>query len=117
MNVKRFGKGPRMSRGAAYGGILHISGQVAKDRESSIEEQTRQVLAKIDAIVEEAGGSKSGLISVNIFLAHATDFAAMNTVYDAWLDTDHPPARACTESRLADPNLRVEMTATCAVPE
>ena len=35
---------------------------------------------------------------------------AANTVYDAWVDRANPPARACIEARLADPDLRVEMT-------
>ena len=35
----------------------------------------------------------------------------MNGVYDRWIDPQNPAARACVEARLADPNLRVEMTA------
>ena len=43
------------------------------------------------------------------------DFDAMNGVYDAWIDPANPPARACVEARLADPDLRVEMTAVAAL--
>jgi len=39
----------------------------------------------------------------------------MNRVYDAWVDPDRPPARACVEARLADPNLRIEITAIAAL--
>ena len=39
----------------------------------------------------------------------------MNRVYDAWVDPANPPARACVEARLADPDLRVEMTAIAAL--
>ena len=46
--------------------------------------------------------------------ANIADFAAMNTVYDAWLDTASLPARSTVETRLASPNLRVEMTAIAA---
>jgi len=35
----------------------------------------------------------------------------MNEVYDAWIDPQNPPARACTEARLADPDLRIEIVA------
>jgi enamine deaminase RidA (YjgF/YER057c/UK114 family) len=35
----------------------------------------------------------------------------MNSVYDKWIDPTCPPARACVEGRLADPDIRVEMTA------
>lgn len=109
--TKRFVVGTRMSQAVMHGGQIHIAGQVADDRKASLEEQTRQVLAKIDALLKEAGGSKSKLLSVNVFLPHIGDFDRMNAVYDAWIDPANPPARACVEARLADPDLRVEMTA------
>ena len=43
-----------------------------------------------------------------------SDFAAMNTVYDAWVDMANLPVRAALETRLAIPSLRVEMTAIAA---
>lgn len=116
MDIKRIAPNARMSKGTVFNGILHISGQVANNRTASITQQTAEVLARIEAIITEAGGSKSDLLAVNVFLPNITDFDAMNTVYDAWIDPTKPPARACVEARLADPNLRVEMTAVCAVP-
>lgn len=113
--IKRFKAGPRMSQAVVGTASVYIAGQVADDNTASIEEQTSQVLAKIDALLAEAGSSKANLLAVNVYLAHITDFAAMNSVYDAWLDKANPPARACVETRLADPGLRVEMTAVAAV--
>ena len=52
---------------------------------------------------------------VNVFLPHIIDFDAMNEVYDAWIDPSAPPARACVEARLANPSLRVEISAIAAV--
>jgi enamine deaminase RidA (YjgF/YER057c/UK114 family) len=46
-----------------------------------------------------------------VFLPNIADFDAMNAVYDTWIDPENPAARACVEARLADPDLRVEMTA------
>ena len=113
--IQRFQKGSRMSQAVVYGGMVHIAGQVADTRKGSIEVQTREVLAKIGALLAEAGSDKSKLVAVNVFLPHIIDFDAMNSVYDAWIDKAEPPARACTEARLADPDLRVEMTAIAAV--
>ena len=48
-------------------------------------------------------------------LIYSVDFDAMNGVYDKWIDRENPPARACVEARLADPDLRVEMTAVAAL--
>jgi enamine deaminase RidA (YjgF/YER057c/UK114 family) len=109
--IERFQKSARMAQAVAGASTIHIAGQVANDRKAGIEEQTRQVLAKIDDLLAEAGGQKSKLLAVNVFLPHIADFDAMNKVYDAWVDSANPPARACVEARLADPDLRIEVTA------
>jgi enamine deaminase RidA (YjgF/YER057c/UK114 family) len=113
--ITRYQKGSRMSQAVSYGGLVYIAGQVADDRDAGVEEQTRQVLDKIDALLKEAGTDRSKLLAVNIFLPAIVDFDAMNSVYDAWIDADNPAARACVEARLADSKLRVEMTAVAAL--
>lgn len=113
--ITRFQVGARMSQAVVCHGMVHIAGQVANNRKGSIQEQTRDVLAKIDALLAEAGTDRSKLVAVNVFLPHIIDFDAMNEVYDAWIDPANPPARACVEARLADPDLRVEMTALAAL--
>lgn len=104
-----------MSQAVSANGFVFVAGQVADNRKAGIAEQTRDVLAKIDALLAEAGSSKSKLVAVNVFLPHIVDFDAMNAVYDRWIDPAHPAARACVEARLADPDLRVEMTAVAVL--
>ncbi len=113
--ISRYQKGSRMSQAVAYAGIVYVAGQVADNRKGSIEEQTLDVLEKIGALLKEAGTDKSKLLAVNVFLPAIADFDAMNSVYDTWIDPANPPARACVEARLADPDLRVEMTAVAAI--
>ncbi|MFT3974053.1 MAG: RidA family protein [Amaricoccus sp.] len=115
MLIQRFQKGSRMSQAVACGGLVYIAGQVADDRKAGIEAQTADVLARIDTLLKEAGTDRSRLLAVNVFLPAIVDFDAMNSVYDTWVDRDNPPARACVEARLADPDLRVEMTAIAAL--
>ncbi len=115
MMIQRYQAGSRMSQAVSANGFVFIAGQVAEDRGAGIAGQTRDVLAAIDALLAEAGTSKAKLVAVNVFLPHITDFDAMNEVYDAWIDPANPPARACVEARLADPDLRVEMTAVAVV--
>ena len=115
MMIQRYQKGSRMSQAVSFGGLVYIAGQVAADRKAGIEGQTLDVLGKIDALLQEAGTDRSKLIAVNVFLPAIVDFDAMNGVYDGWIDADNPPARACVEARLADPDLRVEMTAIAAL--
>ena len=113
--IKRFSVGPRMSQAVVCAGMVHIAGQVAEDRKAGIVAQTASVLAKIDALLKEAGSDRSKLVAVDVFLPHITDYEAMNSVWDALIDPANPPARACVEARLADPDLRVEMTALASL--
>jgi enamine deaminase RidA (YjgF/YER057c/UK114 family) len=113
--IQRYQVGSRMSQAVKANGFVFIAGQVADDRKAGIEAQTRDVLAKIEQLLAEAGCDKSKLVAVNVFLPHIADFDAMNRVYDAWIDSQHPAARACVEARLADPDLRVEMTAVAVL--
>ena len=113
--IRRIQTGTRMSQAVIHGDTVYLAGQVADDRKSSLETQTHQVLARIDALLKEAGTDKSNLLAVTVFLPHITDFDAMNRVYDAWVDKTNPPARACIEARLADPDLRIEISAIAAL--
>ncbi len=113
--IMRYQKGSRMSQAVSHNGVVYIAGQVAENRKAGIEDQTRDVLSKVDGLLNEAGTDKSKLLAVNIFLPAIVDFDAMNGVYDAWIDPENPAARACVEARLADPDLRVEMTAVAAL--
>ena len=113
--IMRYQKGSRMSQAVSYGGLVYIAGQVAEDRKAGIEDQTQDVLDKIASLLKESGTDKSRLLAVNVFLPAIVDFDAMNGVYDAWIDPANPPARACVEARLADSDLRVEMTAIAAI--
>lgn len=75
------------------------------------------MLEAIDGLLAEAGTDKSQLLSCQVILNNIADFAAMNAVYDAWIDPASPPARACIEARLAHPSLKVEIIAIAALPE
>lgn len=109
--TKHYEIGPRMSQAVVHNGIVHIAGQVAITPSASIKVQTSEVLSKIDGLLAQAGTNKSNLLAVNIFLPNIIDFDAMNSIYDKWIDPANPPARACVEARLANSDLRVEMTA------
>jgi enamine deaminase RidA (YjgF/YER057c/UK114 family) len=93
--------GTRMSQAFVYGGLVYIAGQVANDRKASLEGQTEDVLARIDALLAEAGTIKSRLVAFSVFLPQIADFEAMNAIYDAWVDPAHLPA--ATASRRALP--------------
>jgi|SRR5690606_688393 len=117
MTITRYQPGTRMSQAVRHGQTVYLAGQVAKDYDGSIEKQTREVLDAIDRVLVEAGTDKSHVLSCQVILNNIADFAAMNAVYDAWIDPANPPARACIEARLAHPSLKVEIIAIAALPE
>jgi enamine deaminase RidA (YjgF/YER057c/UK114 family) len=47
-------------------------------------------------------------------LADINDFDEINKVWDAWMPEGHAPARACGESKLARPDLKIEIIITAA---
>ena len=114
MAVKRLRVGPRMSQIVVHGDTVFLAGLTADELAPSVTEQTKQVLAKIDAYLAEAGTDKTRLLSANIWLTDMGRFAEMNSVWDAWVDPGNPPARACVESRLADAAFTVEIMVTAA---
>ncbi len=117
MTLKRLNPGPRMSQAVCIGDIAFLAGQVPNDLEADITEQSRQVLAKMDAVVAELGADKSDIASVQVWLADMADFQGMNAVWDEWVDPDAPPARATGGVALARAGMRVEMIAVVALPK
>lgn len=105
--TRKHGNG-RMSQIVEHNGVIYLSGQVA-DPAKSIQDQTKDVLQKIDDLLAEAGSSKTNIISATIWLKDMSDFAAMNAVWDGWVETGHEPARCCGEAALANPDMLVEI--------
>jgi len=114
MTIKRLHAGPRMSQAVVHNGVAYLAGQVAKDPDKNVTDQTRQVLATIDSLLAEAGSDKSRILSATIYLADMGDFAAMNAVWDAWVPAGSTPARATVEASLATPKYQVEIMVTAA---
>jgi len=114
MNIQRIQANARMSAAVVCNGFVFVSGQVADDTNADVAGQTRQILEKIERILAEAGCGKDRIVSANIWLAEASTFNEMNSVWDAWVPKDNPPARACVESKLAFPQYTVEIAVIAA---
>ena len=112
--IERINSNTRMSQLVLHGDTVYMCGQVAKDASADVAGQTEQILAQIEALLAEAGSDRDRLLSANIWLADIADFQAMNAVWDSWVDGRNPPVRACVESRLARPELKVEIQVTAA---
>lgn len=90
------------SQGIATDSIIVTSGQIplTPDGElldgASIEEQTRQALENVDAVLEEAGSGLHRAIKVTIMLDDIESYEAVNEVYGEFFEAE-PPARSAFE--------------------
>jgi 2-iminobutanoate/2-iminopropanoate deaminase len=98
--------------------VLTISGQIADGSDGSVvggddvEEQARQCLRNIDALLRSAGATKDDVVKVGVFLTDIADRAAVARARIEYFG-DHKSASTLFEvSRLAAPELKVEIEAT-----
>jgi 2-iminobutanoate/2-iminopropanoate deaminase len=75
---------------------------------ATIQEQTRQCLTNIAAILESAGSSLEKIVSVTIALADDDDFPGMNEEYIKWFPVN-PPARQGAKLPVRIPGLKVSI--------
>lgn len=113
--IRRIKPGPRMSGAVVHGQTVYLAGLTADDKSQDVKGQTRQILAKIDNLLAEAGSDKSKILSANIWLTDIGTWSQMNEVWDAWVSPGHTPARATVEAKLAAPGLTVEIMVQAAV--
>jgi enamine deaminase RidA (YjgF/YER057c/UK114 family) len=111
MEVTRHKVGTRMSQAVRIDDVVYFAGQIPDDREADIRGQTAETLAKIDVLLSEMGGTKSDLVSVQIWLRDMDDFNGMNEVWDQWVDRKNSPARATGGVALASAGVRIEVIA------
>ena len=110
--IERQEIGTRMSKIVKHNGTVYLCGQVGSG--DSVTEQTQDCLARVDALLKQAGSSREQILQAIIWVADMADFAEMNAVWDAWVPAGHAPARACGEAKLARPELKVEVIVTAA---
>lgn len=113
-SITRMETGERMSRIVISNDVIYLCGQVADNTDEPIGPQTENMLAKVDALLEEAGSDRSHILSATVYIRDMKDFAGMNAVWDAWVPEGQAPARACVEARMARPELLVEVSISAA---
>jgi 2-iminobutanoate/2-iminopropanoate deaminase len=86
------------SQAVKAGGLIFVSGQGPFDPKTgdvvgtTIQEQTRQCLKNIDAILQAADSSLAKAVSATFILGEESDFAGMNEEWGKWFP-NNPPAR------------------------
>jgi 2-iminobutanoate/2-iminopropanoate deaminase len=104
------------SQAVKAAGLVFVSGTAPHDPATgqivgtTIQEQTRQCLTNITAILEEAGSSLDRIVSVTVILAEEDDFPGMNEEWLRWFSSN-PPARQGAKLPAKIPGLKVSIAA------
>jgi 2-iminobutanoate/2-iminopropanoate deaminase len=104
------------SQAVKAGGLIFVSGTGPNDpatgaiQGTTIQEQTRQCLHNIAAILEAAGSSLDQIVSATVVLAEEEDFAGMNEEWLRWFP-ENPPARQGAKLPVRIPGLKVSIAA------
>jgi 2-iminobutanoate/2-iminopropanoate deaminase len=109
------------SQAIQVGSLLFTSGQIPLRADGSlveggIEEQTKQVLQNLRAVIEAAGGSLNRVAKTTVFLKDLQDFAAMNAVYEAAFG-GHRPARSAVQVARLPRDVLVEIEAVVSLQD
>jgi len=107
---------PTYSQAVKASGLVFVSGTAPTDpatgaiNGTTIQEQTRQCLNNIQAILEAAGSSLDKIVSATIVLADEDDFGGMNEEWLRWFPSN-PPARQGAKLPARIPGLKVSIAA------
>ena len=102
------------SQAVKAGGLIFVSGQGPFDPMTgdvvgkTIQEQTRQCLKNVQAILEAAGSSMDKAVSATFILAESEEFAGMNEEWGKWFPKD-PPARQGAKLPIQPKGMRISI--------
>jgi len=109
------------SQAILTGNLVFTSGQIAIDPaagkliEGGIREQTRQVMANLSAVLEEAGTDLTMAVKATVYLSDINKFAEFNQIYSEYFPSD-PPARSAFQVAALPLDAMVEIELIATVP-
>lgn len=104
-----------------HGGLVYVSGQLplapgaTEPRLGTIEEEARQALANLDAILVAAGSSRSLVLRTTVYIADVALWGRFNAVYADFFGS-HRPARTVVPTLPLHHGFQVEIDAVAVVP-
>jgi 2-iminobutanoate/2-iminopropanoate deaminase len=102
------------SQAVKAAGLVFVSGTGPSDPASgkilgdTIQEQTRQCLKNIAAILEEAGTTLERAVSATVIILEESDFAGMNEEWVKWFPAN-PPARQGAKLPVRIPGMKISI--------
>lgn len=108
------------SQAIQLGDLLFCSGQIALDpvsgamKNTSLEEETRQVLANLSALLAAGGASTDSVIKTTIFITDMNDFALVNGIYAEYFG-ESKPARSTVAVSALPKGAKIEIEAIASI--
>jgi len=108
---------PRGSDMVVFNDVVRLV-DIPPSEEGDITTQTQGLLYDMEAMLLEAGSSKSHLLMATIYLTDMADYDAMNAVWEAWIPEGTAPVRACIQvAGLAKPGWKIEIAVEAALTD
>ncbi len=98
------------------GDLLFVSGQIPFDQSTEtlvttgIEDETKQVMKNLEAILSEANMTFENVVKTTIFLTDMNDFTTVNEIYGSYFNAETAPARECIQVVKLPRNVNVEIS-------
>jgi 2-iminobutanoate/2-iminopropanoate deaminase len=105
------------SQAVQLGELVFVSGQIPLDPETGkivdgeIEDETRQVMRNLKAVLEASGADLASVLKATVYLTDMSLFPRINAVYSEAFDADPAPARATVEVSALPLGAHVEIDA------
>lgn len=95
--------------------MVYTSGQIPLTLQGElvsedVQEQTKQVLDNLSAVLKDSGASLDSVVKTTIFISDMNDFPLINEVYGEYFNA-HLPARSCVEVSRLPRDVKVEIEA------
>lgn len=102
------------SQGIQVGTLVYTAGQIPTTPdgallEGSIEEQTRQVMKNLNAILEAAGATFNDVVKTTVYVTDLSDYARINAVYKEYFSEPFP-AREAVEVKALPKGAKIEIS-------
>ncbi len=107
------------SQAIRVGNLVFTAGQIGLDPATGalaagLEEQTRQIMSNLQAVLAAAGSNLQNIVKTTIFLTDLADFQAVNAIYGSYFP-QQPPARSTVQVAALPRGARIEIEAIALV--
>ena len=105
------------SQAVRLGDVVYVSGQLGLRQDGSapetFQEQVRQALDNVAAVLEAAGSALALVAKVNIFITDFSRLREMNEVYPAYFP--HRPAKTTVQVARLDKGSQIEIEVVASI--